>query len=159
MYLNTRYKCRKVVRQVDKTDLRLIEYLKENGRDKISTISSTLDMPRATVFERMKRLGNEGIIKNYTVNLDYEKIGFNVMAYILINFDSRSKIDQKTLAKQLSTIENVLSASIISGGWDIIMLVVSPNMKELSHFVLERLRLMEGIEKTHTITVFDSMVE
>jgi len=146
-----------MTKQVDKMDLRLIEYLKENGRDKISSISSKLDMPRATVFERMKKLRSEGIIRNYTVNLDYEKIGFSVMAYILINFDSKSRTDQKTLAMELSRIENVLSVSIISGGWDIIILVVSQSMKDLSHFVLERLRLMDGIEKTHTITVFDSI--
>ncbi|OWP57087.1 MAG: transcriptional regulator [Thermoplasmatales archaeon B_DKE] len=146
-----------MAKQVDKMDLRLIEYLKENGRDKISSISSKLDMPRATVFERMKKLRSEGIIRNYTVNLDYEKIGFSVMAYILINFDSKSRTDQKTLAMELSRFENVLSVSIISGGWDIIILVVSQSMKDLSHFVLERLRLMDGIEKTHTITVFDSI--
>jgi len=146
-----------MAKQVDKMDLRLIEYLKENGRDKISSISSKLDMPRATVFERMKKLRNEGIIRNYTVNLDYEKIGFSVMAYILINFDSKSRTDQRTLAMELSRIENVLSVSIISGGWDIIILVVSQSMKDLSHFVLERLRIMDGIEKTHTITVFDSI--
>ena len=146
-----------MVKQIDKMDLKLIEYLRENGRDKISSISSKLDMPRATIFDRMKRLRSEGIIKNYTVNLDYEKIGFNVMAYILITFDFRSKTDQKTLAKELSNIDNVLSVSIISGGWDIIILVVSQSMKDLSHFVLERLRLMDGIEKTHTITVFDAI--
>ena len=146
-----------MVKQIDKMDLKLIEYLKENGRDKISSISAKLDIPRATVFERMKRLKREGIIRNYTINLDYELIGFSVMAYILINFDSKSRTDQKTLATELSRIDHVLSVSIISGGWDIIILVVSQSMKELSHFVLEKLRLMEGIEKTHTITVFDSI--
>jgi Lrp/AsnC family leucine-responsive transcriptional regulator len=146
-----------MARQIDKMDFKLLDYLRENGRDKISSISSKLGMPRATVFERMKKLTNEGIIRNYTVNLDYEKIGFSVMAYILINFDSKSRADQKTLATDLSRIDHVLSVSIISGGWDIIILVVSQSMKELSHFVLEKLRLMEGIEKTHTITVFDSI--
>ena len=129
-----------MVRQIDKMDFKLLDYLKENGRDKISSISSKLDMPRATVFERMKKLTNEGIIRNYTVNLDYEKIGFSVMAYILINFDSKSRTDQKTLAMELSRIDHVLSVSIISGGWDIIILVVSQSMKELSHFVLETKR-------------------
>jgi len=146
-----------MARQIDKMDFKLLDYLRENGRDKISSISSKLGMPRATVFERMKKLTTEGIIRNYTVNLDYEKIGFSVMAYILINFDSKSRTDQKTLATDLSRIDHVLSVSIISGGWDIIILVVSQSMKELSHFVLEKLRLMEGIEKTHTITVFDSI--
>ena len=83
-------------------DLKLLDYLKENGRDKISSISAKLDIPRATVFERMKKLTNEGIIRNYTVNLDYEKIGFSVMAYILINFDSKSRtaLGQKAVSAE-----------------------------------------------------------
>ena len=41
---------------IDKKDMKIIEYLKEHGRDKISDISNSLEIPRATIFERMERL-------------------------------------------------------------------------------------------------------
>lgn len=141
--------------KLDKKDVQILRYLTEHGRDKISEISNNLGIPRATVFERMERLRKEGYIKQYTVKVDYEKIGYPILAYILINFDFHSDIDQTELARELSKLESVVSASVISGGWDILLMTVHKSMKELSNFVLGKLRAMEGIEKTLSVPIFD----
>lgn len=141
--------------KLDKKDTQILRYLTDHGRDKISEISSNLGIPRATVFERMERLRKEGYIKQYTVKVDYEKIGYPILAYILINFDFHSDIDQTELARELAKMEHVISASVIAGGWDIILLTIHRSMKELSNFVLEKLRAMEGIEKTLSVPIFD----
>ena len=59
-------------------------------------------MPRATIFERMERLRKDGFIKKYTVDLNYEKLGYSVLSYILIQYDSKSKTDQRTLCNNLA---------------------------------------------------------
>ena len=141
--------------RLDKKDLMIIEYLKDHGRDKISEISNTLGIPRATVFERMERLRKEGYIKKYTVELDYEKLGYPVMAYVLITFNFHANVDQMTLCKILSKMDNVVSASVISGNWDIMILTINKNMKELSQFVLDKLRTMDGVERTLSVPVFE----
>lgn len=141
--------------KLDKKDMHILNYLTEHGRDKISEISNNLGIPRATVFERMERLRKEGYIKQYTVKVDYEKIGYPILSYILINFDFHSDIDQTELARELAKLENVISSSVIAGGWDIILLTVHKSMKELSNFVLGKLRAMEGIEKTLSVPIFD----
>ena len=132
-------------------------YLQENGRDKISEISSKLGIPRATVFERMERLKKEGYIQKYTVDLDYEKLGYSIMAYILIAYDYKSMVSQRELCQNLCKMDNILSASIIAGDWDVIVLSVTKNMKELSDLVLGKLKGMEGIAKTLSVPVFDHM--
>ncbi|MEM0132663.1 Lrp/AsnC family transcriptional regulator [Acidiplasma sp.] len=143
---------------IDKKDTKIIEYLKEHGRDKISDISNALQMPRATIFERMERLKKEGFIRKYTVDLDYEKLGYSVLAYILIQYDSKSKTDQRTLCANLAKLDNVISASIITGDWDIIILTAQKTMKDLSTFVLEKLRTMDGVEKSLTIPLFERIL-
>lgn len=141
--------------KLDKKDVQILRYLTEHGRDKISEISNNLGIPRATVFERMERLRKEGYIKQYTVKVDYEKIGYPILAYILITFDFHSDIDQSELARELARLESVVSASVISGSWDILLMTVHKSMKELSSFVLGKLRAMEGIEKTLSVPIFD----
>jgi Lrp/AsnC family leucine-responsive transcriptional regulator len=141
--------------RLDKKDQMIIEYLKDHGRDKISEISNTLGIPRATVFERMERLRKEGYIKKYTVDLDYEKLGYPVMAYVLITFNFHAEVDQMTLCRTLSKMDNVVSASVISGNWDIMILTINKNMKELSQFVLDKLRTMDGVERTLSVPVFE----
>ena len=141
--------------KLDKKDIQILTHLKDHGRDKISEISSKLEIPRATVFERMERLRKEGYIQKYTVDLDYEKLGFSIMAYILIEYDFKSVISQRELCRNLSKMDNVISASVVAGNFDLILLAVTRNMKELSDMVLGRLKGMEGIARTLSVPVFD----
>ena len=141
--------------KLDKKDIQILTYLRDHGRDKISEISVKLGIPRATIFERMERLKREGYIKKYTVELDYEKLGFSIVAYILMEYDFKATVTQKELCRNIASMDNVLSASIISGNWDLIILTVARNMKELSDLVLDKLKSMEGVAKTLSIPVFE----
>ncbi len=141
--------------KLDSKDLQILSYLQENGRDKISEISSKLGIPRATVFERMERLRKDGYIQKYTIDLDYEKLGYSIMAYILIEYDYKSLVSQRELCRNLCKMDNILTASIIAGQWDLILLAIAKDMKELSDLVLGRLKGMEGISKTLSVPVFD----
>ena len=143
---------------IDRKDMEIIEYLKEHGRDKISDISNSLQIPRATIFERMERLRKEGFIKKYTVDLNYEKLGYSVLAYIMIQYNPKSTIDQRSLCLNLSRMSNVISASIVTGDWDIVLLTAQKSMKDLSAFVLEKLRTMDGIDKSVTIPLFERIL-
>ena len=141
--------------KLDKKDIQILTYLRDHGRDKISEISVKLGIPRATIFERMERLKREGYIKKYTVELDYEKLGFSIVAYVLMEYDFKANVTQKELCRNIASMDNVLSASIISGSWDLIILTVARNIKELSDLVLDKLKSMEGVARTLSIPVFE----
>ncbi|AGO61801.1 MULTISPECIES: Lrp/AsnC family transcriptional regulator [Ferroplasma] len=147
-----------MLENIDKKDMKIIEYLKEHGRDKISDISNALQIPRATIFERMERLRKDGFIKKYTVDLNYDKLGYSVMSYIMIQYNPKASIDQRTLCLNLSKMDNVISASIVTGDWDIVLLTAQKSMRDLSKFVLEQLRTMDGIEKSVTIPLFERVL-
>ena len=141
---------------LDQKDFSLIDYLRRDGRGKIGDISKSTGIPRATVFERISKLTGLGIIKNFTVSLDYEKLGLPVMAYVMLSYDSESGVNQNTLCESLAQIDNIIGVSILSGEWDIIVLTVQKSIRDLSTFVLDRLRNMKGISRTQTFTVFQS---
>ena len=141
---------------LDQKDISLIEYLKRNGRAKIGDISKVTSIPRATVFERISKLTDIGIVKNFTLNLDYEKMGLPVMAYVMLNYDAESGVNQNELCERLSQMDNILGVSILSGEWDIILLTVQKSIRDLSTFVLDKLRNIKGIYKTQTFIVFQT---
>ncbi len=141
---------------LDQKDFSLIDYLRRDGRGKIGDISKSTGIPRATVFERISKLTGIGIIKNFTVSLDYEKLGLPVMAYVMLSYDSESGVNQNTLCESLAQMDNIIGVSILSGEWDIIVLTVQKSIRDLSTFVLDKLRNMKGISRTQTFTVFQS---
>ena len=92
------------------------------------------------------------------MDLNYDKLGYSVLAYIMIQYNPKSSIDQRSLCVNLSRVDNVISASIITGDWDIILLTAQKSMKDLSTFVLEKLRTMDGVEKSVTIPLFERIL-
>ncbi|WP_393971703.1 Lrp/AsnC family transcriptional regulator [Oxyplasma meridianum] len=143
--------------KLDKKDLQILNYLKDHSRDKISEIAIKTGIPRATVFERLEKLKREKYISKFTLEVDYEKIGYPVLSYIFISYDSNSGVEQKDICRKLADLENVVSCSIVSGEWDFLMLSIHKSMKDLSEFVLVKLRTMPGIRRTISMPVFEYM--
>ncbi len=143
--------------KLDKKDLQILQYLKDHSRDKISEISMKTGIPRATVFERIEKMKRENYITKFTLEVDYEKVGFPVLSYIFISYDSNSGVEQKDLCRKLAELENVVSCSIVSGDWDFLILSVHKSMRALSEFVLVTLRSIPGVRRTISMPVFEYM--
>ncbi len=143
---------------MDEKDRRILEYLIERGRDKIADISRKLDIPRITVYERIKNMVDEGIIRGFSAIPDYSQINLGAIAYVFVSFDPKSGTTQKNMAKEISTFKEVYEVSIVAGQWDLIIKVRGDSTEEIGNFVLERLRQIKGVERTETISVFSSIL-
>ncbi len=90
----------------------------------------------------------------YTVELDYKKLERPIMAYIgiTINYNVEGKkIRQAEVAKKLKEIEGVMEVTILTGGLDIIMKVLAKDIGNLNDIVTEKLRNIDGVDKTQTM--------
>lgn len=61
--------------ELDDKDWKILSYLSERGREKISDISNAIGIPRVTVYERMQNLVREGVIQRFTFIPNYKLIG------------------------------------------------------------------------------------
>lgn len=150
--------------ELDEKDLVLLNILQKNSNLSLKELSRKINSPITTVHVRLKKLEKLGIIKGYKAILDPEKIGFKATAFILASFKYKIKkngklISQREIAKRIALLPGVQEVHIISGDWDILIKVKARDVHEIGNFVLDRLRLIEGIEKTLTCVVFDSVKE
>ena len=139
---------------MDKKDVEILKCLTENSREKIADISRELSIPRITVYERMKGLIERGIIKKFTIIPDYASIGLPVVAFIFVSFRNTGKLTQRDLAKKISEFYEVDEIYIIAGQWDILVKIRSKSSEDVGNFVLDKLRVIDGIQNTETISVF-----
>jgi len=72
---------------IDNKDLKILELLKLNARFTTKQISKKTLLPITTVHNRIKKLENLGVIKNYSVVIDHKKLGKSISAYILMNIN------------------------------------------------------------------------
>ena len=137
----------------------MLEKLKRDSSKSIAEIAKEIGIPRTTVAERIKKLLREGVIKKFTIMLNYEKIGRPITAFILVSFLPNAKISQRQLAKRISKIRNVYDVYIISGEWDLLLKVRGKDMEEIGKLILDEIRAIEGVGKTVTCTCFSVIKE
>jgi DNA-binding Lrp family transcriptional regulator len=144
---------------LDDKDVALLELLQENARLTVKELSRKIGSPITTTHARLKRLEKEGFIKAYRAILDPKKLGFNTLAYIFISFSREKGLDQRKVASEIAKIPEVQEVHIITGEWDILAKVRVSNVDALGELVVNKLRNIEGVEKTYTSVVLENVKE
>lgn len=145
------------MKEFDEIDTQIVGYLKDRGRDRITDIADGLELNRVTVAQRIEKLVKSGIIKRFTVKLDYESIGLDVLAFVFISFKKTGKTTQEELAQTISKLEGVEEVHIIAGEFDIIAKVRARNLRELGLKVVDKIRGYPGVETTFSHLVFQTV--
>jgi len=149
---------------VDDKDREILRILVEDAKVSAKDISARIDSPITTVYSRIKRLEDAGIIKGYKPVLDAEKLGRPTTAFIFVSFTYRppgaeKDLDQREVAKRVARFPEVQEVHIITGDWDFLIKVKDKDVNAVGRFVIDKLRTVPGISKTLTIMVFDAVKE
>lgn len=137
----------------------IVRKLRADSSVSVSELASDLQLPRTTVQERIKKLVQSGIIKRFTLQLDYSKVGKPVTAFILVSFLAGSGVSQREAAEKIAEIEDVFEVHVISGDWDIIAKARGESIQSIGELVLDKIRNVKGVERTLTCTSFVTIKE
>jgi len=74
----------KILKEIDKTDRKILSELERNGRLSISTLAARVGMSGPSVTDRIRRMENTGIIRNFTVDIDVAELGYELAAIVRI---------------------------------------------------------------------------
>lgn len=142
----------------DKDEI-ILRHLRADASKPVSELASELQLPRTTVQERIKKLVQNGIIKRFTIHLDYGKVGKPVTAFILVSFLAGSGVSQKDAAQKIADIDDVFEVHVISGDWDIIAKARGASIQSIGELVLDKIRNVKGVERTLTCASFATIKE
>lgn len=134
---------------IDDVDSAILGVLKENARLPTREISKKSGVPLATVNRRMKKLVETGVIKRFTTELDYEKLGTKTIAYVLIR--SHPGADYDIIYNKMIKHSSVEDIAATAGQFDIIMKVRVKDNDELSDFLFKYVRNLPSVAQTETL--------
>jgi DNA-binding Lrp family transcriptional regulator len=146
--------------RLDERDLDILDLLQTNCRMSTREIAQIIKAPITTVFAKMKRMQELGIIKDYKALLNAQKLNKGTTAFILASFSysvrEGSSLSQREIAKEIAKFPEAQEVHIITGDWDILIKVKEKDVETIGRFVIDKLRLVKGIEKTLTCMVFQT---
>ena len=142
---------------VDEKDRKILEILKEKSTLSTYKISKKTLIPVTTVNNRIKKLKKMGVIKKFTIEIDKNKLGFNLTAYILINLSLKELKEEKMNVRDLVRIikrnPNIESVDNVTGDMDIILKIHAGDINEINDYVVNTLAGLKGVEKTKTALI------
>ena len=140
---------------IDDIDKKILNILQEDSRQSLKSIAEKLDRPVSTIHERTRRLLEKGVLRKYTVLIDYEKLGYTVKALVLMNVDGKHIID---VERYISQHPNVLTVYDITGEFDVAVIAVFKEIRELDNFIKWVLQ-NPYVKQTRTSIVFRTIKE
>ena len=144
---------------MDEKDSAILEELMKDSRKTTKAIARELDIPRATVHDRIVKMEQKGVIKRYTAVPDYVQQGLGVSAFILVQFEPEKGISQRETAEDISSLPGIFEVHMISGEYDMLLKVRGASMEEIGKLVIDRLREVKGVARTLTCAVFTTVKE
>jgi len=149
---------------LDKRDVKILKLLQRNCKMTAKEIAKKIGSPITTVYAKIKRMEELGIIKQYKAILDSKKLDKGTTAFILVSFAYRpggreKPLSQREVAEQIAIFPEVQEVHIITGSWDILIKVKADHVDTLGKLVMDKLRMVEGIENTLSCIVYETVKE
>ena len=140
------------MRSLDEVDKKILNRLRQNGRISLKELSSEVFLTMPAVSARIEKLEREGYIKGYHAEVDLEKLGYGVKAFILITVKPE---DNKKFYEFVRGERCILECNHITGNYSMILKAVFSSTTLLDEF----LGRLQSFGKTETHVVFSTAVE
>lgn len=131
---------------MDTLDQQLIALLRVDARASVATLALKLKVSRGTVSNRITKLEDTGIINGYTVKLRPDATPNQITAWMSIAVEGNKTREVISILLGEPGVSGLFDTN---GRWDLLAELRAPSLGELAN-VLERVRLIKGIETTET---------
>jgi Lrp/AsnC family leucine-responsive transcriptional regulator len=142
---------------MDALDYRIVDMLQRDGRATQLEISRAVGLSQPAVAERIRKLEERGVITGYVARVDASKLGKDITAFIGVNIEHPKYFEG--FAKKVMALPEVLEAHRVAGQDSYLLKVRTSNTKTLDSLLVETLRTISGVTRTHTTIVLTSIKE
>ena len=130
---------------------KLLTLLARNARFTNAELATMLNVSEEAVASQIKELENQGVIKGYKPLVDWDKIANDrVTAMIELKVTPQRDAGFEEIAETIMEMEEVESVYLMSGGYDLSVLVRGRTFQEVAMFVAKRLAPMKNVLSTAT---------
>jgi DNA-binding Lrp family transcriptional regulator len=138
---------------LDKKDLEILKLLQANARITIKEISTKIHLSTTPVHERIKRMEENGVIKQYVTLVNHEKIKKGLMAICYVSLKQHGKNAGVKFIKTIAELNEVIECFSISGEFDFMLKVICEDMNAYYNFHVNKLSEIENMGHIQSIFV------
>lgn len=139
---------------------KILEILEKDARTTPEQISTMTGIPLAEVENVIKKAEEERTIVKYKTMINWQRLGKEqVWAMIEVRLQPQRDVGFDLIAERIYRFPQVRSAYLVSGGYDLAVMVMGKTMQEVAAFVAQKLAPLEGVQGTATHFLLKSFKE
>ena len=141
---------------MDEKDKLILSLLQKDGRMTASEMAEKVDLSVPAVTERIRKLTEGGVLKDFRAVLDAKKVGYDVTAYILLDMSSSNSYGD--MVQYAQDNDEVLECHSITGEGSHILKVRTHDTSSLES-LLRNIQSWPGVIRSHTMIVMSTFKE
>lgn len=141
----------------DAIDKKLLRLLQNDSKQTNKELSNKLNLSVTAVFERIKKLENNGVINKYVALVKKEKVEKSFVAFCHIKLSQHIQEYVVQFEKEVTNLTEVLECHHISGDYDYLLKVMVKDMEAFREFMVEKLTNINHIGSTHSMFVISEV--
>ncbi len=142
---------------MDAIDHHLLQLLQANGRATQLELAKQVKLSQPATAERIRKLEEQGVILGYSAHVDAAALGKDVTAYVGLSIEHPKYFEG--FAKKVLALDEVLECHRVAGNDSYLLKVKTANTATLDSLLVETLRTIAGVTRTHTTIVLSSVKE
>lgn len=149
----------KQIRRLDRVDYEILQILQKDGRITMSELATRVHLSTTPCSERVKRLERDSIILGYHARLNPKMVDRNLLVFLEIKLSAKSGDVFEQVARNLSSVPEVLECHLISGEFDYL---VKARLKEMSAYrrlLGDLLKMLPASASSHSYIVMEEVKE
>ncbi len=143
--------------EIDNLDIQILSILMKNATTPYTEIAKDLIVSGGTIHVRMKKLEEMGIIKGASLEVDAQKLGFDITAFLGIYLEKGSQYND-AVAK-LKEVKEITELYYTTGSWSIFAKIVCHDTSHLREVLNERIQSVPGIQRTETFISLEESIK
>ena len=147
----------KKIEKLDKTDLKILKQLQEDGRMSNLDLANKVGLSATPTFERVKKLEKAKIIKSYHAELDVESLGLGIQTFMLVSMAQIRGNSVPSFIKQILEIPEIIECYHCTGSSDYVLKVMVEDIAAYEHFAMEKIRNISEISNVTTMVILSTI--
>ena len=136
---------------MDAVDMKILKVLAKNGRAEAEDISAITGLSEAEVAARIDGMEKSGVIRGYKTVIDWDKVDPDrVSAVIELKVTPKAGFGFEEVAEKIAKYPEVESVSLMSGAYDLHVVVKGKTFHEVTNFVSRQLAMIDSVTSTAT---------
>ena len=125
--------------ELDRIDLVLLAELQRAGRQTHAELAERVHLSASACLRRVQRLEREGVIVGYRAEVDPERLGLGLQAFVRVQLKSHDAERIAIFAEQVNAWPEVVACHALTGDMDYLLQVVVAGLEHFSRFLLDKL--------------------